>query len=167
MSQPLQAAPQLCQALASWRATGARAKVPTFLGVLASAFARAGDTKMGLSTTAEALEMVAEHGEHLNEAELLRLEGTLHEKHQPAAAERSFRQAIAVARRQQALSWELRAAMSLGRLLAERGKTGEARELLSEVCGRFTEGFDTVDFQAARTFLDKLPDPVPLRAVSS
>ncbi len=167
VSEPLQAVPQLCQALASWRATGARARVPTFLAVLASAFCRVGDTKMGLSTTAEALEMVAEYGEHLNEAELLRLEGQLLEKHQPAAAERSFRQAIAVARRQQALSWELRSAMSLGRLLVERGAAGEAKELLSEVCGRFTEGLDTVDLKAAREFLERLPGPAPLRAVSS
>lgn len=165
LKEPMVAVPQLCQALASWRTTGARAMVPTYLAVLAAAFERAGDAQMGLSTIAEALEMVAEHGEHVNEAEILRLKGKLLVERQPEAAERCFRQALDVARRQQALSWELWVATSLGRLLAGRGEAAEARELLSEVCGRFTEDAETADLRSARDFLEEIA--APLRVISS
>jgi predicted ATPase len=67
-----------------------------------------------------------------------------------------LQQAITVARRQQAKSWELRAAMSLSRLWRQQGKRGEARELLAPIYGWFTEGFDTADLQEARTLLDEL-----------
>jgi predicted ATPase len=73
-----------------------------------------------------------------------------------AEAETSFRQALAIARRQQAKSLELRAAMSLTRLWQRQGKRAEARQLLAEVYGWFTEGFDTADLQEARVLLDEL-----------
>ena len=165
LDQPMAAVPQLCQALAAWRATGARSMVPTYLAVLAATFDRAGDPKMGVSTIAEALEVVEEHGEHLNEAELWRLKGKLLLGSSPDVAEQCFRRALQVARDQQGLSWELWAATGLSRQLAERGETREARDLLSNVCGRFTEGFETADLRAARTLQEKLA--APLRAVSS
>ncbi len=165
LDQPMVAVPQLCQALASWRATGARSMVPTYLAVLAATFDRAGDAKMGLSTIAEALAVIDEHGEHLNEAELLRLKGKLLVAHQPAAAEQSFRRALDVARDQQGLSWELWAATSLARLLADRGQTREARELLKDDCGRFTEGFETPDLRGAQALMETIA--APLRAVPS
>ena len=67
-----------------------------------------------------------------------------------AQAEACFQQALAVARRQQAKSWELRAALSLSRLWQHQGKGARARELLAPVYGWFTEGFDTADLQEAR-----------------
>jgi len=71
-------------------------------------------------------------------------------------AEESFRKAIDVARRQQAKSWELRAATSLSRLLQKQGKKDEARRMLSEIYNWFTEGFDTADLKDARALLDSL-----------
>ena len=75
---------------------------------------------------------------------------------QPEEAEACFRQALEIARRQQAKSLELRAAMSLSRLWQQQGKRDEARELLAPIYGWFTEGFDTPDFQEARALLDEL-----------
>ena len=165
LDQPMMAVPQLCQALASWRATGARSMVPTYLAVLADVFDRAEDPKMGLSTLAEALSIVEEHGERLNEAELLRLKGRLLRTQQPEAAERCYRQALEVARAQQGLSWELRAATGLGRFLAERGEKRAARELLVDICGRFTEGFETPDLLGAQALGEQIA--TPLRVVPS
>jgi predicted ATPase len=73
-----------------------------------------------------------------------------------AEAEAWLQQALAVARRQQAKSLELRAAMSLARLWQQQGKQAEAHELLAPVYGWFTEGFDTADLQEAKALLDEL-----------
>ena len=67
-----------------------------------------------------------------------------------------FQQALDIARRQQAKSWELRAAMSLSRLWQQQGKRAAARELLAPIYGWFTEGFDTADLQDAKALLDAL-----------
>ena len=71
-------------------------------------------------------------------------------------AESCFQHAIEVARRQSAKSWELRAAMSLSRLWQKQGKREEARQLLAEVYGWFTEGFDTPDLKEAKALLEEL-----------
>ncbi len=71
-------------------------------------------------------------------------------------AEECFHKAVEIARRQEAKSLELRAAMSLSRLWQQQGKQAEARELLAPVYGWFTEGFDTADLQEARTLLEEL-----------
>jgi predicted ATPase len=73
-----------------------------------------------------------------------------------ARAEACFNQALAVARQQQAKSWELRAAMSLARLWRDQGKVQQARELLAPVYGWFTEGFDTRDLKEAKVLLEEL-----------
>src|SRR4029450_13626764 len=73
-----------------------------------------------------------------------------------AQAEACFQQALAIARRQQAKSLELREAMSLSRLWQHQGKRAAARELLAPIYGWFTEGFDTADLQEARALLDEL-----------
>jgi predicted ATPase len=73
-----------------------------------------------------------------------------------AKAQSYFERALAVARQQQAKSWELRAAISMARLLRDQGKPGEARELLAPVYGWFTEGFDTLDLKDAKALLDAL-----------
>jgi D-alanyl-D-alanine carboxypeptidase len=72
-----------------------------------------------------------------------------------AKAEAYFERALAVARKQQAKSWELRAAMSMARLWRDQGKRDEARALLAPVYGWFTEGFDTLDLKEAKALLDK------------
>jgi hypothetical protein len=91
------------------------------------------------------------------EAELYRLTGELlgQAGTSPEAAA-WFQQALAIARRQQAKSLELRAAMSLSRLWQQQGKWDEARELLAPIYGWFTEGFDTADLQDAKTLLEEL-----------
>ena len=73
-----------------------------------------------------------------------------------AKAEAHFERALAVARQQQAKSWELRAAMSMARLWRDQGKRDEARELLAPVYGWFTEGFNTLDLKEAKALLDQL-----------
>ena len=91
------------------------------------------------------------------ESELHRLKGELLVKAgNDDAAAQSFRDAIELARRQCAKSWELRAATSLARLLASQGQCGEARSMLAEIYGWFTEGFDTADLQDAKMLLDEL-----------
>jgi predicted ATPase len=73
-----------------------------------------------------------------------------------AKAGKYFERALTVARQQQAKSWELRAAMSMARLWLDQGKRDEARELLAQVYGWFTEGFDTLDLKEARALLEEL-----------
>ena len=93
------------------------------------------------------------------EAEVNRIAGELALKTpepDAAKAEAYFERALAIARAQQAKSWELRAAMSLARLLRDRGKRDAACELLAPVYGWFTEGFDTLDLKEAKALLDEL-----------
>ncbi len=112
----------------------------------------------GLSALAEGLEAVERHGERLWEPELHRLRGELllTQAGDEAEAEVCFRQAIELARRLQAESLELRAAMSLSRLWQKQGQREEARQLLADIYGWFTEGFDTPDLQGAKVLLEKL-----------
>jgi hypothetical protein len=77
-------------------------------------------------------------------------------------AEECFHKAIEIARTQQAKSFELRAVMSLARLWQRQGKRHEARNILSEIYGWFTEGFDTKDLQETKTLLDSLSEGVKL-----
>ena len=77
-----------------------------------------------------------------------------------AKAEAYFERALAVARQQQARSWELRAAMSMARLWRDQGKPQQARELLARIYGWFTEGFDTRDLKDAKMLLEELQSPV-------
>ena len=79
-----------------------------------------------------------------------------HARGEPEEAEVCFQQALTIARRQQAKSWELRAAMSLARLWQQQDKRAEARALLAPIYGWFTEGFDTADLQEAKAFLEEL-----------
>ena len=93
----------------------------------------------------------------MGEADLHRVRGELLiSVGDPTAAEAAFQQAIAVARRQQAKLWELRAATSLARLWRDEGKAAEARDLLAPVYSWFTEGFDTPVLQDAKALLDQL-----------
>ena len=98
----------------------------------------------GLNRLAEAAKLVETTQERWAEAEMHRMRGTLLlSMHEHAAAEDSYRQALAVARRQSAKFWELRAALDLARLWRDQGKAQQARDLLAPVYDWFTEGFDT------------------------
>jgi predicted ATPase len=150
---------QICQGLAAYRATGAEFFRPYYHALLAEAQGKMGRVAEGLSVLTEALTLVDKTAERIYEAELHRLQGELLLKQTvPDAqqAEACFHQALAVARRQQARSLELRAALSLSRLWQQQGKRAEAHELLAEVYGWFSEGFDTADLQEARALLEAL-----------
>ena len=112
-----------------------------------------GYTEDGLQALAEAHTLVEQHQERWWEAEIYRLRGVLllRQTGTPQAeAETWLQRALDVARRQEAKSLELRAAMSLSRLWQQQGKRDEARELLAPIYGWFTEGFDTADLQEAK-----------------
>jgi predicted ATPase len=150
---------QMRQGLAALRTTGTASGMPSFLAHLASAYAQVGQVDEGLHLLAEALAVVDTTGGRHYEAELHRLHGELLLQ-QPVpdarAAAACFQRALDVARRQQARSWELRAATSLARLWQQQGKRAKARELLAPIYGWFTEGFDTADLLDAQTLLRAL-----------
>ena len=150
---------QIGQGIAAFRATGAAVYVPYFCTVRADVSAHLGHTDDGLQALAEAHTLIEQHEERWWEAEVSRLRGVLLLR-QPGTpqdeAETCFQQALAIARRQEAKALELRAAMSLARLWQQQGKRAAARQLLAEVYGWFTEGFDTADLQEAKALLDAL-----------
>ena len=131
-----------------------------FLGLLVEACERAGQVEEGLCALREALEAMQTTEERIYEAEVYRLQGELllqQSADQQWEAEESLQRALEIsARRQQAKSLELRAAMSLAHLWQQQGKREEARALLAPVYGWFTEGFDTADLQEAKVLLDEL-----------
>ena len=139
------------------QAHGIRLMVAGTLCSLAQAHTKAGNPEEGLTTLAEALTIIEETDERHFEAELHRVRGELLlMQGSETEAEASLRKAIEVARHQQAKSWELRATTSLCRLFKEQAKTHEARAMLAEVYGWFTEGFDTPDLKEAKALLDEL-----------
>jgi predicted ATPase/class 3 adenylate cyclase len=147
---------QINQGLAAHRATGAELHRPHFLSLLAEAYGKVGQPEEGLTVLVEALEIVDNAGERNWEAELYRRKGELlleQQGQKVGEAEACFRKALDIARRQQAKSLELRVAMSLSRLWQQQGKQEEAHQLLAEIYGWFTEGFDTADLQEAKALL--------------
>jgi predicted ATPase len=150
------------QGIEALRSTGAELERPWLLSALAMAYGHAGQANEGLAVLDEALVTVNQTGKHLDESGLYRSKGELllaqvGTRHKvEAEAEACFHQALAVARRQQAKTMELRAAMSLSRLWQGQGKRDAARALLSEIYGWFTEGFDTTILQEARALLQAL-----------
>lgn len=150
---------QMVQGLNDWRkTTGARIGQTHVLVFLSEAYCRAGKVSEGLERIAEGFEELDRTGERWFEAELHRVRGELLLKRgEPEAeAELDFNKAIEIARRQSAKSLELRAVMSLVRLMQKRGARDEARQRLSEIYSWFTEGFDTEDLRDAKTLLDSL-----------
>jgi predicted ATPase len=155
--QPGEGIAYLLQSLATFLQQNLQIMRPSALGLLAEAYGRAGQPEDGLTVLDEAFGLVHRTAERHGEADLCRLKGelllalpTAHE----AEAEACFRRAIAIAHRQGAKSWELRAVLSLSRLDHQRGKTEEARRMLAELYGWFTVGFDTADLQEAKALLD-------------
>lgn len=145
--------------VAALREIGADFLIPLFLAAIAEMHEKIGRPHEGLSKVNEALAMVETSGQHYWTAELHRLKGALTGEADEKAAEASFREAIAIARRQGAKPFELRAATSLGRLWASQGREAEAHTLLSDVYTWFTEGFDTADLIEAKSLLEQLGRP--------
>jgi predicted ATPase len=157
--QPAEGALRIRQGIAAHRASGAGNFVPHFLALLAQAQRRADRPAEAEETVAEALALVQRTGERYHEAELLRERGELlllRPTPEPAAAERCLALALETARRQQAKSWELRAATSLGRHWRDQGRTRAARDLLAPIRGWFSEGCATPDLQEAGMLLEEL-----------
>jgi predicted ATPase/class 3 adenylate cyclase len=126
---------------------------------LAQAYGKLGHPEEGLAAIAQSLDLMNRTGLRYLEAELYRIRGELlllKDSGAVGEAESALRQAVASARRQDAKSWELRAATSLSRLLTSQGKRDEARTMLGEIYGWFSEGFDTADLKSARALLDDL-----------
>jgi predicted ATPase len=165
---------QAREGLAAFRAHGFQQGSTAFLALLAEALGQAGQIADGLATLAEGLAFAERTGECYYEAEMYRLKGELLLKIEDgglkiedcdtpssilgprSSPEECFCQAIEIARRQEAKSWELRAVMSLSRLYQRHGRREEARAMLAEIYGWFTEGFDTADLQEAKALLAEL-----------
>jgi predicted ATPase len=142
-------------------ATGAETHRTYFLGLQAEALVRGGQIEPALAVLTEALAAVQGTGTVFHGAELQRLRGEFllwrgGAENAGGEAEACFREALSMARQQQAKSLELRAAMSLTRLYQQQGRQTEARPLLAETYGWFTEGFDTPDLQEAKALLEIL-----------
>jgi predicted ATPase len=150
---------QLHQGLAAYRAAWAEFQRTYWLTLLADAYRHTEQGTAGLVVLTETLVLVDTTAERFYEAEIYRLQGELlltqvvSETQQAASC---FRQALDIARHQQAKSLELRAATSLARLWQRQGKRDAARQVLAEVYGWFTEGFDTADLQEAKALLEEL-----------
>jgi predicted ATPase len=132
---------------------------PLGLAMLVEAHLKMNQAVAGLEVLEQAFSGVEPTGERVYEAELHRLKGELvmiQNASNAAQAEQSFRTAIEISRKQHAKSWELRATTSLARLLDKQGKRDEARSILTDIYGWFTEGFDTADLKDAKALLDQL-----------
>jgi predicted ATPase len=155
---------QMRQGLSAYQAVGSELWRPYFLALLAQAYGEAEHAEEGLAALTEALTTVERTGERWWEVEVYRMRGELflqqvagrgHQAEEEGEA--CFQQALDLARRQQAKSLELRAAMSLARLWQGQGKRAEARQLLAPIYDWFTEGFDTADLREAKGLLEALP----------
>jgi predicted ATPase len=145
--------------IAAYPATGATVWRPLHLSHLARAYAALGQFEDAWRCIGEVITAVETTNERWVEAEVHRTGGEialLSPDPDAAKAEAYFERALAVARQQQAKSWELRAAMSMARLWRDQGKRNEARDLLTPVYNWFTEGFDTLDLKEAKTLLHEL-----------
>lgn len=149
---------QMRQTLDVYRAIGSEISRPHFLGLLAEAMIKKGKTEEALNALTEALSGAQETGQRYYESELHHLKGRLMLAvgNDTKQAEGCFHQAIEVARRQKALSFELRAVTSLGRLWQENDRSDDARLMLTDTLDSFTEGFDTRDLKEARVLLNEL-----------
>jgi predicted ATPase/class 3 adenylate cyclase len=149
----------LTSGLTAYRSTRSTNWVPLHLSYLAKAHAELDQFDDAWRCADEAITIAHATNERWCEAELHRTAGeialTLSERDAPKA-EAYFERALAVARQQQAKSWELRAAMSMARLWRDQGKRQQAHDLLAPIYGWFTKGFDTLDLKEARALLEQL-----------
>jgi predicted ATPase len=157
--KPLDAVQMITSGLTAFRSTGSTLWMPSYLSYLAQANAEVGQLDDAWRRIDEAMAAVQTTKERWYEAEVNRIAGEVAlQSPEPdtSKAEAYFGRALAVARQQQAKSWELRASMSLARLWRSQGKPQQARELLAPVYGWFTEGFDTRDLKEAKALLEEL-----------
>jgi tetratricopeptide (TPR) repeat protein len=141
------------------RATRFEIGAACHLALIAAALGKAGRFDEGLRSIDESLSVIERTGQRHYEAEVHRLRGELllaQRSANAAQAEKSFRTAIDISRRQHAKSWELRATTSLARLLAQQRARERARVMLAEIYGSFGEGFDTADLRDAGFLLEEL-----------
>ena len=154
-----EAANTITTALTVFRPTGSRLWVSFYSAHLSYARAKLGQFEEASRCIDEAMGTIKTTKEKWYEAEMCRIAGEialLSPQLGVASAETHFERALAIARQQQAKSWELRAAMSMARLWRDQGKRDEARDLLAPVYGWFTEGFDTLDLKDAKALLVEL-----------
>ena len=145
--------------LRAHRSAGGTNWLPLFLAYLARAYAELGQFNDAWRAIGEAVKVIETSKESWCEAEVYRVAGEIalmSPEPDLTKAEAYLERALAVAREQQAKSWELRAAISMARLWREQGKPDEARDLLTPVYGWFTEGFDTLDLKEAKALLDAM-----------
>jgi predicted ATPase len=153
------AAQRIREGFAAAEATGWRSHEPGFHGLLAEALALTGAIEEGLTILAGALADAKASGARGADAELHRLRGDLLRRlpsPEWTEVESCFGRALAVARKHGTRGFELRAAVSLARLLRDRGRRDEAREVLAPVYGWFTEGFGAPDLREAKALLEAL-----------
>ena len=158
-SRPEEALAMLLKGFSAFRATGAELRVPTYLALLCDAYTQTARFDDAQRVLDEALAVVEKNDDRCHEAELYRLGGELllvSSPDQVAAAENFFATAIETARRQRSRAWELRATMSLARLLKRQGRCDEARNVLSSVYCTYSEGFTTPDLVEAAAMLEAL-----------
>ena len=152
-------ASMLSSGIAAWRSTGANIWVPFFVSRLAHAYAKLERFQEAAHCIEEAIRAVEATKERWCEADISRIAGEIaliSPERDLVKAEAHFERALVVARQQRAKSWELRAATSLARLWRDQSKMQQAHELLSQVFGGFTEGFDTCDLKEAKALLEDL-----------
>ena len=145
--------------LSAFHSTGSTMFTPTYLSYLAEAHAKVGQFDEAWRCMEKSMSLMETTKETWSEAEVHRIAGEIalmSPTPDAARAEGYFERALAVARSQEARSWELRAAMSMARLWRDQGKRAEAHDLLAPVYGWFTEGFDTLDLKEAKALLEEL-----------
>ncbi len=150
---------RIASAIAAYRSSGATLLTANILSFLAKAHANLGQLEDAWRCIGDATTTLETTKERWCEADVLRIAGEIALEpsgRDAAKAEAFFDRALAVARRQQAKSWELRAATAKARLWRDQGRRAEARGLLAPVYGWFTEGFDTLDLMEAKAVLDEL-----------
>ena len=149
---------ELICGLAAWRKTGCL-WLPIFLALEAEGHFKAGRNQAALHSIEQALATSDETGERWAIAEILRVKAHLlltTGRGIPEEVERLLIESLEIARRQQALCWELRTSCDLARLWQEQGRSKEALQLLRTIYGRFTEGFETTDLRHAKVLIEGL-----------
>ena len=150
---------ELESTIADCRRIGGQPRQQYNISLVAYAYAQMGQSEKGLSMLNEALTEIERTGEKVDQAEMLRLKGEILLMADIGMSDQAvacFRAALAVARAQEAKWWELRASVSLARLLRDTQRRDEARTLVTEIYNWFTEGFDTADLKEAKALLDEL-----------
>jgi predicted ATPase len=150
---------KLSEGIAAMESIGTLISRTLFLGALADGYRKTGDAKRALELVDDAADWANRTGERFYECELHRLKGEvllMGNDPNATAADKCFRAAIELARVQSAKAWELRATMSLARLLSKQNKRDKARTMLASIYNWFTEGFDTADLIDAKTLLDEI-----------